>query len=196
MSVDRTRAFAAAVVLVLAYLWFVYTPWGQRLDNRIWGWTTGFDRAAQDDIGWFVRRPLIALSAAVTVVFVLWRRRLDVFLTLLVSWPVTVAVAFALREALPRPYLGNHGGFPTNSFPSTHVVLAATPLIVIAIAQHCRGVLAALCGLGVVLAMFGNLMLLVHRASDTIGSVALTVAVVSSVRLVIDKTHLPVEAKP
>lgn len=174
-------------LLTAAYLWFVCTDVGQRQDNWLWEQCTGFDRSLQADISWFARRPLVLITGLAAVLYAVGCRSWKTAVTLLVCWPCTVGAAYLMREGLFRPYLGNNGGFPVNSFPSTHVALAATPLVVIVIIRWSTGLVTLLCGLGVLFVMFGNLMLHVHRPSDSIGSVALAVALVAAVSFLLDR---------
>lgn len=155
------------------------------MDNWLWSLFTGFDRSIQAEISAFVRRPMVLVCAVIAFGYAAAVRRLDALVVTVLAWPITVAVVYGLQEVLPRPYLGNHGGFPVNSFPSTHVALAATPLIAVLVLHHRRDLLSRLCVTGIAVSMFGNLMLLVHRPSDTIGSVALGAAVVAALQFVV-----------
>lgn len=176
----RRVAWAAAAVFVVAFVGFACTGTGQRLDNRIWGWTTGsLSRDTQAVISFAVRRIVPVVAGVILLLHSLIRRSSHLLLVGVVAWAVTTGAAFVLREVLPRPILGDNGGKPINSYPSTHVALAVTPIIVLLLLGAVRRELEALYGLVVVGVMLGNTMLLVHRFSDGIGSVALAVVIAS-----------------
>lgn len=173
----RTRVAAlGAATLVCCYLLFVCTGAGQRLDNRVWSWTGGvFDRPTQTDLLFVVRRVLPPVGGAVLLLHSIVRRSWRLMAVGVAVWAGTTVLAFALREVLPRPLLGDNGGKPINSFPSTHVALAATPLIAVLVIDAVRRELAVLYGLVVAAILLGNTLLMVHRFSDGLGSVALAV---------------------
>lgn len=172
----------AAAVLVLTYLLFVCTGPGQQADNEFWALVQRAPQGAAETLSRFVRRQLPVISGIALVAHVIFRRRWRTGLFALFGWVAVVALAYALREVLPRPFLGDHGGHPVNSFPSTHVALVATPLVAVLLdlldSSRTR-ITAVVCWALIAVAMVGNTLLLVHRASDTIGAMALGVLVLS-----------------
>ncbi len=176
------RTVVVAVLLVVVYLVGVCTPFGQQLDNELWAagqrLPAGFARTVSD----FVRTALPVVAGIVLLVHVLVHRRPRTALVAVVAWVLAVGAAYALREVLPRPYLGEHGGFPINSFPSTHVALAATPLVAVLLDRTADRSTTAICVVLIGTAAAGNTLLLVHRASDTVGSVLVAVLVVSALQ--------------
>ncbi|GAB3578129.1 hypothetical protein GCM10027579_01250 [Calidifontibacter terrae] len=149
------------------------------MDNELWALGGHVPHSSAQAFGQFVRRVLPVVSGVVLLGHFLLRRRWRAGALAVIGWAATVALVYALREVLPRPYLGDHGGFPVNSFPSTHVALAATPLVAVILDRTADRLTTAACLFLVAAAMVGNTMLLVHRASDTLGAVAVAVGLLS-----------------
>lgn len=165
-------ALGALTVLVVSYLFFVLTGSGQRLDNRIWS-MNHLPRGIQEEVSGAVRSTLPVVTGVVLLVECAFRRSVRLLVASLVGWGATILGAYGLRHALPRPYRGDNGGFPINSFPSTHVAIAATPLVALLIARGLKSWLSPVYAVIVAAAAIGNTFLLVHRFSDTVGSLAL-----------------------
>ncbi|MBD2758949.1 hypothetical protein IEE94_05450 [Yimella sp. cx-573] len=192
----RRRALAALGVLLTVYVVFVCTGVGQRLDNRIWSWTGGtFDRGTQPDLVSVVRRVVPVLGGVILLGHSVFRRSWRLLVVGLAVWIVATGIAYLLREVLPRPLLGNNGGKPVNSFPSTHVALAATPFIAVLVLDAVRRELMAVYALVVLGVVLGNTLLMVHRFSDGLGSVALAVAVTTTSCLIAGRKPLHTERR-
>lgn len=90
-----------------------------------------------------------------------------------------VVVSRLLRDPiLWRPIYGEGYGYPTNTFPSTHMTLVVGLAVALWLLVPRRtGWLATVLVLVVLLAMVGNVVGHAHRPSDTLGSIFLVGAV-------------------
>lgn len=174
-------AVAAAVVLVLLYIFFVRTQIGQTVDQL------AYDGA---DFGWrsvtpFTRRlldalPLISgvLGGLLTVVIAVFRRN---WLTLAVALCAAVAAAATTQilkyVVFDRPDLGVEG-FADNSFPSGHTTVAAASALAVFLVSSPRA-RPAVAGWGAAFTVLAGVSTLAnqwHRPSDVIAAL-LVVAV-------------------
>lgn len=184
LTTAHRTALVAGALFELSYLLLVCTRTGQTEDYRLWGNSLKVPGNIADIWSDFSRR-LLAVSASVLLLLEAWARRsLRLLVVGLLSTGITTGVAFTLRNLLPRPDLGNIG-IPVNTFPSSHVALAATPLVVLIAWHGRRSVVSAVYVVLIALAMAGNTMKFVHRPSDTLGALLLAVTVTATVMVLV-----------
>lgn len=186
----RVRRFLAASVgaaalVVLVYLVFVRTGWGQHFDDIAFDGREVEDpevtRATNDLLHSVTRSSLVLLTGAI-VVFALARRRWRLALVAGASITGAVVTTEILKlHVLTRPNLDDIAGIEENSFPSGHATIGmALSLGLVMVSPHRWRWLAAIAAL-VVSTTFGVGVLATgwHRPSDTIGAYLVAVAWVS-----------------
>lgn len=179
----------AAALLVLTYLVFVRTEWGQRFDDVAFEGRSVEDpsvtKATNDLLHSVTRSTLVLLTGAI-VVFALARRRVRLAISAGAAIICSVAVTEILKvHVLERQDLDGIAGIPQNSFPSGHATIGmAISLGVVMVAPHRARPLAAAVAI-VVSMVFGVGVLATgwHRPSDTVGSYLVCVVVFGLVTL-------------
>ncbi|WP_020673737.1 phosphatase PAP2 family protein [Amycolatopsis nigrescens] len=173
-----------AAAFALAYLLFVLTARGQRLENEV------VDRALRDGLStmdW--ARDLLAAVDAPTLV---WGSILAVLLitvacrrpaagvTALLALGGALAAAYLCKDLLARPDLDAESSAPGhNSFPSGHVSAAMAGLLAIALVlpRRVRPYLIVPGALGVAAVASATVALGWHRPSDALGGAMMVAAV-------------------
>lgn len=181
---------ASAFTVVVAYLVFVRTGWGQRFDYRV------FEGRKATNIG--MRRTLTAamrigtppgvvLACAMIVISAFRRSGRIAGVIAVASVGLSVTVAEVLKLVLSRPHLFLFYRAPTeNTFPSGHstAVMALALAWVTFAARTGRNPRATLCVVGLVCwvtAMVGSGW---HRPCDVLGGLALATTIVTAVYLI------------
>jgi membrane-associated phospholipid phosphatase len=192
--VTKRMLIAALVgigVLVLAYVAFVLTATGQRLENAALHGANQL--GAYQEANALVnlnRISVYSLAAAVTLVFVIGvvRRRMD----LAVVGVGVVVVALGITEVLKRyvlvrPDLVQDAQMAHNSFPSGHTTIAMSVLFGLLIVVPCkwRGLTLFISVWYVVGIGEATVTAQWHRLSDTIGADAVALAVACAAMAVI-----------
>ncbi|WP_050346571.1 phosphatase PAP2 family protein [Arsenicicoccus sp. oral taxon 190] len=128
-------AVTGFAVLLLAMVWNVLTPWGQRLDQKAFASIAITDTFRYQHLGTVlgpVEVRMLGVAFAVCAVLALIRRRLDLAAAALVVVVGANATAYLTRVLLvPRPDYGVGDLGPLNSAPSGHAVAAASIAIAI-----------------------------------------------------------------
>lgn len=176
---QRAIALCAAAVFGGTYLLLVCLRAGQLADYRVWELTLPLPEKVQTELDVGARQVMPFVALVILVIDSWVRRSKSTFVVGLAASALATSVAFALRHTLPRPNVGDIG-IPANTYPSTHVALASAPLLAVILAVGLRAWAGRACAVLVVLVMIGNTMHFVHRPSDTVGAVALTVASVAA----------------
>lgn len=175
----RVMALAAAA-FVLLYVVLVLTTPGQRLDASLWRWRDVVPPGLRTGWSEAVRHVVPVIAIAVLVGERLVTRRPGRLLRELVMVAVVAGLAHVLRDALPRPYLGNID-IPINTYPSTHVALATAPLVALAMTSGRRSRVTRGCAVAVALTAAGNTVAFAHRPSDVAGGVLLAVVGITAI---------------
>lgn len=164
------------LALVATCALFVWTPFGQQLDQHL------FDRADRGSaaLSWatsllaVVGDPLVlvGLLAAVVAVGALGGR-LRPALAGAAAFAATVAGARLLKVLLPRPDLDVAGSTTHNSFPSGHVAAAAGLLVAVLLTlpPRARWWCAVPGAVGVAAVGAATVVAGWHRLSDVVGAV-------------------------
>lgn len=182
----RSSLLASGCLLALAAAFCVFTVLsfpGQWADLRFYGLIAeGTPRALALALSSLVRQVLIlampVLVAALGLFAVVKRRWRNVAAAVLTCLTV-VPTVWALRQVLPRVDWGIAGGYPYNTFPSTHVAIVAAccwAVWVLWPTDQRRWVAWGLV-VNAALAVYGNVATHDHMPSDGLGSLLLTGAV-------------------
>ena len=171
-----TASAISAVLLVVVYLAFVRTGWGQRFDDIAFDGREVEDPAitsATNDLLHSVTRSSLVLLTAAIVLFALARRRWRLALVAGASITGAVVTTEVLKlHVLTRPDLDGIAGIDQNSFPSGHATIGmALSLGFVMVSPHTWRWLSALAAL-LVSMVFGVGVLATgwHRPSDTVGA--------------------------
>lgn len=183
----RTRAFAVFAigggVLTTSYLLAVLSPLGQQIEDQILKYSD-YNTAPPAPLGlvspWFVAIILIIMSALAW-----WQYGAKRTIVLWFTSALAILASQFLKHILDRPDLSSGADLIENSFPSGHMTVFTTLVVVLllSVPQKAQPVaiftgVALLCVVAWQLLMFGW-----HRPSDIVGALAL-VAVIFMVPLI------------
>lgn len=182
----RIRRYLAAsavagVVLVVTYLVFVRTSWGQHIDDTAFDGRTVEDPAVTadtNDLLHSVTRSTLFLLTAAIVVFALARRRWRLAVVAGGSITAAVVTSEALKnEVLTRPQLDDVAGIDQNSLPSGHATIGMVlALGLVMVAPHAwRWVVIGAALLIAVVFGVGVIATGWHRPSDVVAAYAVSV---------------------
>lgn len=175
-------AAAAALGVIVVYLVFVCTRWGQEVDDlALEGRAAVSLRATQRTdrlLGTVTEESLFLLGGAI-VLIALARRRVWLAVAVGVAMSGAVLTTEVLKlEILGRPMFTDVQGLNHNSYPSGHATIGMVlSLGLVMVAPRRRRWLAAIAA-GVVSAAFGTAVLASgwHRPSDSIGAALVALA--------------------
>ncbi len=175
-----TAALAAVGVLVL-YLVFVRTHWGQEVDDAAFEGrsvtrpelTAETDRLLQS-----VTRESLAVLGGALLLVALARRRVRLALAVGVALAGSLLTSEVLKTVLPRPVLSGIAGVTGNSFPSGHATIGMSLSLglVFVVARRWRWLAAIVAA--VVATFFGTGVLTSgwHRPSDSLAAYLVSLA--------------------
>lgn len=174
----------AAVVVVLAYVIFVLTSIGQRIDDEVLEALRAekLTRTALTSALHLINVITIGLLLAVVLVISGARHRLPAGLWAVGGFVVAVVTSEVLKRVLPRPELQEAldeavGKAGINTFPSGHSTIVTAGIIALLWAWGARERWAWWLGGFVIVAVAGATVVAGwHRPSDAIGGIAVGIA--------------------
>ncbi|NVB80909.1 MAG: phosphatase PAP2 family protein [Kofleriaceae bacterium] len=175
-------AIVFAVVLVVGYLLFVLTPWGQRHDEAAFVARYTMDRRIRrlaDSLTDTVQISSIALVAIAVLACALLRGRVLAGFVIGIGWATAVCLAELFKWLLPRPiFMPSHRlmWLPDQSYPSGHVTVTTSAALAIVLLVPARWRPWAALGAGFVSAGYGGAVVVtgMHRPADALGAIALS----------------------
>lgn len=182
-------AIVLSVVLVVGYLLFVLTPWGQRHDEAAFVARYTMDRRVRrlaDALTDTVSISSIALVAVAVLACALLRGRVLAGFVIGIGWATAVCLAELFKWLLPRPsFMPAHRlmWLPEQSYPSGHVTVTTSAALAIVLLVPARWRPWAALGAGFVGAGYGGAVVVtgMHRPADALGGIALSAILMSIV---------------
>lgn len=175
-----TAALAMVGVVVL-YLVFVRTHWGQELDDAAFegrAVTRPEITAETDRLLHSVTRFSLALLGGALVIIALARRRVRLAVVVGLALGGALLTSEALKTVLPRPRLSDIAGVTGNSFPSGHATIGMSLSLGLLLVASRRWRWAAAVVAAVVATLFGTGVLTSgwHRPSDSLAAYLVSLA--------------------
>jgi hypothetical protein len=175
-------AIALSVILVVGYLLFVLTPWGQRHDEAAFVARYTMDRRVRrlaDSLTDTVQISSIALVAIVVLACALLRGRVLAGFVIGIGWATALGLAELFKWLLPRPsFMASHRlmWLPDQSYPSGHVTVTTSAALAVVLLVPARWRPWAALGAGFVSAAYGGAVVVtgMHRPADALGAIALS----------------------
>lgn len=179
----RTMAIVCLVGLVLGYVVFVLTPWGQRFDDLVLlGRSYEPRRLIKIEKHALERINLISVGLALVAIMVqgLVRGARRTGLVVLAAFSAAMVGAEVLKRVLPRPDLANDveallPDMEFDTYPSGHAAIASSMALalVLLVRRRYRPIAAVAGGLYVAFIVTGVVTAGWHRPSDALGGVLL-----------------------
>jgi membrane-associated phospholipid phosphatase len=173
---------ASVLGLTAVYVALILFPSGQQLDSSFFG-----PSAMPAQFVHFVNLYRVDVPVALMMacggfgVFALVRKRFVGVVRALAIGGLSVLIAEALKNALPRPDFGVKG-YSQNTFPSGHVAVAVSAVVALAILMppnRWRHLLLIFASLLAALVPWASVVSFAHRPSDVMGG-SLVVEIVAS----------------
>lgn len=188
-------AIALSVILVVGYVLFVLTPWGQRHDEAAFVARYTMDRRVRrlaDALVDTVQIWSIALAAVAVLAWALLRGRVLAGVVIGIGWATALGLAELFKWLLPRPiFMPSHRlmWLPEQSFPSGHVTVTTSAALAMVLLVPARWRAWAALAAGFVSAGYGGAVVVtgMHRPADALGAIALSGILVSLAAVVLGR---------